>query len=58
MTIEDRMTALETSVKAEFAAIGTRLEAVFADEQSWCERYWDYVALAAFLAGVVLGLVA
>ena len=54
MTIEDQFTALEASVKNEFAALDAKLAGALADEQHWCERYWDYVALAAFIVGILV----
>lgn len=58
MTIEDRIANLEASLKNELASVRTTVETAFADELSWCERYWDYIALAAFAAGLLIGAVA
>jgi uncharacterized membrane protein len=58
MNIEDRIAGLEASLKTELATLRTHVEAAFADDVSWCERYWDYIALAAFAAGLLIGAVA
>jgi hypothetical protein len=57
MTIEDRIAALESSLKTEIASVRASLETAFADELSWCERYWDYIALGAFASGLLIGTV-
>ena len=57
MTIEDRIAALEASLKSELAFVRTTVETAFADELSWCERYWDYIALGAFASGLLIGTV-
>jgi len=57
MTIEDRIAALETSLKSELAFVRTTMENAFTDEPSWCERYWDYLALGAFATGLLIGAV-
>jgi hypothetical protein len=54
MTIEDRIIALDASVRTELAEVRAKLAAALATELGWGEKYWGYVALAAFVAGILV----
>ena len=58
MNIDDRIASLEASLKNELAELRAKLATALASELGWGEKYWGYVALAAFVAGIVVKAVA